>query len=61
MSGLPSLHAAHPAPARARGRASTGRGFTLLEIMIVMGVILILTSLVLGVGSALLKLSLIHI
>ncbi|NBQ13798.1 MAG: prepilin-type N-terminal cleavage/methylation domain-containing protein [Proteobacteria bacterium] len=32
-----------------------GRGFTLLEIMIVMGVILILTSLVLGVGSALLK------
>ena len=55
MSNAPSLHAAQPAPERARGRASMDRGFTLLEIMIVMGVILILTSLVLGVGSALLK------
>lgn len=40
--------------ARAR-RMPVARGFTLLEILIVMGVLLILMSLVLGVGSALLK------
>lgn len=39
---------------RARPTAAS-RGFTLLEILIVMGVLLILMSLVLGVGSALLK------
>jgi hypothetical protein len=55
MANRPSLDAVRPEPERLRGRASMGRGFTLLEIMIVMGVILILTSLVLGVGSALLK------
>ncbi len=36
-------------------RLGSSRGFTLLEILIVLGVILILTSLVLGVGSAVLK------
>lgn len=36
-------------------RRYLARGFTLLEILIVLGVILILTSLVLGVGSAVLK------
>ena len=55
MPGRPVRMASHPVHPRARGGASAGRGFTLLEIMIVMGVILILTSLVLGVGSALLK------
>jgi prepilin-type N-terminal cleavage/methylation domain-containing protein len=37
------------------GQGGAARAFTLLEIMIVMGVLLILMSLVLGVGSALLK------
>ena len=55
MANRPSIDAVRPEPERVRGRASMGRGFTLLEIMIVMFVILILTSLVLGVGSALLK------
>ena len=55
MPNRPSFRGARPAPQRARGAVSMGRGFTLLEIMIVMGVVLILTSLVLGVGSALLK------
>ena len=54
-ANCPGFPGTRPAPARARGGVSMGRGFTLLEIMIVMGVILILTSLVLGVGSALLK------
>jgi prepilin-type N-terminal cleavage/methylation domain-containing protein len=39
----------------ARRPVQRRRGFTLLEILIVLGVILILTSLVLGVGSAVLK------
>jgi prepilin-type N-terminal cleavage/methylation domain-containing protein len=38
-----------------RRPARTRRAFTLLEILIVLGLILILASLVLGVGSALLK------
>ena len=60
ITGRHRCHGQRPARACARGHASRAeahrpRGFTLLEIMIVMGVILILTSLVLGVGSALLK------
>ena len=41
--------------ARRVGRARALRAFTLLEVLMVLGVILILASLVLGVGSALLK------
>jgi prepilin-type N-terminal cleavage/methylation domain-containing protein len=45
-----------PAPAASPIRAPRhARGFTLLEVLMVLGVILILASLVLGVGSALLK------
>lgn len=40
---------------RATARAARARAFTLLEIMIVIGVILTLMTLVLGVGSALLR------
>jgi len=40
---------------RATPRAARARAFTLLEIMIVIGVILTLMTLVLGVGSALLR------
>ncbi len=40
---------------RATSRAARARAFTLLEIMIVIGVILTLMTLVLGVGSALLR------
>lgn len=40
---------------RATPRAALARAFTLLEIMIVIGVILTLMTLVLGVGSALLR------
>jgi type II secretory pathway pseudopilin PulG len=40
---------------RATARAAAARAFTLLEIMIVIGVILTLMTLVLGVGSALLR------
>jgi len=42
-------------PGRATPRAARARAFTLLEIMIVIGVILTLMTLVLGVGSALLR------
>ena len=42
-------------PLRASTRARAARAFTLLEVMIVITVIITLMSLVLGVGSALLR------